>query len=406
MKRLITATAFTLTALAAAPLAQAADSIRIAHVTGFTGPLSAYAEQLGVGMKMGFEYATDGSMEIEGRKIEIIDKDTQLDPARARSLVEEAYAEDDAQIVVGPVSSGVALATLPIAEQYERIIMPEGVADAITGADWNRYVFRVGRNSSQDAVSNAVALGEPGVCVATIAQDYAFGRDGVAAYKEAMEGQGGKVVHEEYLPTDATDFTAAAQRLFNALKDRDGCEQGKYIFAIWAGSANPLSRIQDLQPERFGIKLATGGNILPALVSYSEFPGMEGAGFYYFESPKNEINDWFVKEHFKRYNAAPDFFTAQGFSQAMAITAAIRKAKGSTDTEDLIKAFEGLVFETPKGKMIIRDEDHQALQEMYHFRIKAEERDDWFANRTVTAGVPELVRTIAIDQMNIPIRNK
>ncbi len=53
MKRLITATAFTLTALTAAPLAQAADSIRIAHVTGFTGPLSAYAEQLSVGMKMG-----------------------------------------------------------------------------------------------------------------------------------------------------------------------------------------------------------------------------------------------------------------------------------------------------------------------------------------------------------------
>ena len=117
MKRLITATAFTLTALTAAPLAQAADSIRIAHVTGFTGPLSAYAEQLSVGMKMGFEYATDGSMEIEGRKVEIIDKDTQLDPARARSLVEEAYAEDDAHIVVGPVSSGVALATLPIAQQ-------------------------------------------------------------------------------------------------------------------------------------------------------------------------------------------------------------------------------------------------------------------------------------------------
>ncbi|UWN48362.1 hypothetical protein ASALC70_00542 [Alcanivorax sp. ALC70] len=350
MKRLITATAFTLTALAAAPAAQAADSIRIAHVTGFTGPLSAYAEQLSVGMKMGFEYATDGSMEIEGRKIEIIDKDTQLDPARARSLVEEAYAEDDAHIVVGPVSSGVALATLPIAEMYERVIMPEGVADAITGADWNRYVFRVGRNSSQDAVSNAVALGEPGVCVSTIAQDYAFGRDGVAAYKEAMEGQGGQVVHEEYLPTDATDFTAAAQRLFNSLKDRDDCEQGKYIFAIWAGSANPLSRIQDLQPERYGIKLATGGNILAAMVSYSEFPGMEGAGFYYFESPKNDINDWFVKEHFKRFDAAPDFFTAQGFSQAMAITAAIRETEGSTDSEDLISALEGLVFETPRAR--------------------------------------------------------
>ncbi|MFL1485737.1 substrate-binding domain-containing protein [Marinobacter sp. LN3S78] len=402
MKRIMLAAAISVGALSA----QAdEDAIRIAHVTGFTGALAPYAEQLDIGLSMGFEYATDGTMEIEGRPIQISRKDTQLDPARARALVEEAYAEDDAHIVVGPVSSGVALATLPLAQDYERIIMPEGVADAITGAEWNRYVVRVGRNSSQDAVSNAVALGEPGVCVSTIAQDYAFGRDGVAAYKEAMEAEGGKIVHEEYLPTDATDFTAAAQRLFDSLKDRSDCEQGKYIFAIWAGSSNPLGRIQDLDPGRHGIKLATGGNILAAMVGYSDFPGMQGAGFYYFESPDNEINDWLVKEHFDRHNSAPDFFTAQGFAQAMAITAAIRKSGGSTDAEDLIAAFEGLVFQTPKGEMEIRAEDHQALQDMYHFEIEVEERDDWFAGRTVEAGVPKLIRVIDRKEMEIPVRN-
>ena len=90
----------------------------------------------------------------------------------------------------------------------------------------------------------------------------------------------------------------------------------------------------------------------------------------------------------------------------MAITAAIREADGSTDTEALIDAFEGLVFETPKGKMVLRDEDHQAMQEMYHFRIEVEKRDDWFADRTVEAGVPKLIRKIGMDEMNIPIRNK
>jgi branched-chain amino acid transport system substrate-binding protein len=283
--------------------------------------------------------------------------------------------------------------------------MPEGVADAITGAEWNRYVVRVGRNSSQDAVSNAVALGEPGVCVSTIAQDYAFGRDGVAAYKEAMEAEGGKIVHEEYLPTDATDFTAAAQRLFDSLKDRTDCDNGKYIFAIWAGSSNPLGRIQDLDPSRHGIKLATGGNNLAAMVGYADFPGMQGAGFYYFESPDNEVNDWLVEKHFERHNSAPDFFTAQGFAQAMAITAAIRKSGGSTDAEDLIAAFEGLVFQTPKGEMEIRAEDHQAMQDMYHFEVEVQERDDWFDDRTVKAGVPELIRVIDRSEMEIPVRN-
>ncbi|MFT8276354.1 substrate-binding domain-containing protein [Kerstersia gyiorum] len=405
MKRLSCRAALLLGAFVLNGSAWAADPFRVVHVTDFTGPLSAYAQQLSTGMKMGFEYATQGSMETAGRQIVLSSKDSQGDPARARTLVEEAYAEDDAHIVVGPVASGVALATLSIAEEYERVIMPEGVADAITGAAWNRYVVRVGRNSSQDAVSNAVALGKPGVCVATIAQDYAFGRDGVAAYREALEPTGGKLVHEEYLPTDATDFTAAAQRLFGALRDRTDCSAGKFIFAIWAGATSPLARIQDLQPERHGIRLAAGGNILPALVSYADLEGMEGAGFYYFESPDNPINDWFVAEHFKRYQAAPDFFTTQGFAQAMAIVAALQKSGGSSDTEDLLKAFSGLRFDTPKGEMLIRPEDHQALQSMYHFRIQREERKDWFADRAVTAGVPVLIREIPLEEMKIPVRN-
>jgi len=298
----------------------------------------------------------------------------------------------------------VALATLPIAEEYERPIMPEGVADAITGASWNPYVIRIGRNSSQDAVSNAVALGKPGVCVATIAQDYAFGRDGVAAYKKAMDATGGKIVHEEYLPTDASDFTAAAERLFGSLRERSDCTQGKYIFAIWAGSVNPLARLQDLQPQRYNIKLAAGGNILPVLASYAGLQGMEGAGFYYFESFKNPVNDWLVKEHFARFKAAPDFFTAQGFSQAMAIVAALEKSGGKGDSKSLMAAFRGLTFDTPKGQMQIRPEDGQAMQDMFHFRIKAEERDNWFADRKGAVGVPELVRVIGRNEMDIPLR--
>ncbi|GAA5233147.1 ABC transporter substrate-binding protein [Verticiella sediminum] len=406
MKRLFSRTMLALGVLAAGSAVHAAEPFRVAHVTDLSGALAAYAQQLATGMDMGFEYATQGKMEVAGRKIELIRKDSQGDPARARALVEEAYAEDDAHIVVGPVASGVALATLPIAEEYERVIMPEGVADAITGASWNRYVVRVGRNSSQDAVSNAVALGKPGVCVATIAQDYAFGRDGVAAYKQAMTPTGGQVVHEEYLPTDATDFTAAAERLFGSLRERSDCAEGKYIFAIWAGSVNPLARIQDLQPQRFGIKLAAGGNILPVLASYADLEGMEGAGFYYFESPANPINDWMVREHFARFKAAPDFFTAQGFSQALAIVAALEKSGGKSDADDLLEAFHGLTFETPKGTMQIRPEDGQALQSMYHFRIKREERDNWFADRKGPVGVPEMVREIKFDEMDIPVRNK
>ena len=382
-------------ALALLGLNSAIADITVAHVYGKTGPFEAYAKQSHVGLMMGLEYATGGSMMLNGEKIVVIEKDSQLKPDIGKSLLEEAYGDDDVDIAVGPVSSGVALAMLPVAEEYEKILIVEpAVADSITGENWNRYIFRTGRNSSQDAIANAVALGGENVTIATLAQDYAFGRDGVAAFKEALAGTGAKLVFEEYAPTDTKDFTASAQRVFDALKDEPG---RKFLFVIWAGGGNPIGKIKAMDPDRYGVEIATGGNILAAMKAFKELPGMEGATYYYYDIPKNPVNDWLVAEHQKRYDAPPDFFTAGGMSAGIAIVDALKKA-GSTDTEALIAAMEGMEFETPKGKMMFRKEDHQALQSMYHFKIKVDPNVEW--------GIPELVRELKIEDMNIPIRNQ
>ena len=370
-----------------------AQDIKIAHVYDKTGALEAYAKQTQTGLLMGLDYGTNGTMKVNGRKLVVIEKDNQGKPDVGKSQLAAAFADDKADIAIGPTSSGVALAMLPVAEEYKKILLVEpAVADSITGDKWNRYIFRTGRNSSQDAISNAVALDKAGVSIATLAQDYAFGRDGVKAFKDALKHA--KVVHEEYLPTSTTDFTAGAQRLFDALKDKPG---RKIIFIIWAGAGNPF-KIADLDPKRYGIEIATGGNILPAMVAYKNFPGMEGAAYYYFGIPKNPINEWLVAEHYKKFKAPPDFFTAGGMAAGLAVVEALKKTGGNTATEKLIAAMEGMSFETPKGKMIFRKEDHQALQSMYHFRIKVDPAFAW--------GVPELVREIKIEDMNIPIRNK
>ena len=82
----------------------------------------------------------------------------------------------------------------------------------------------------------------------------------------------------------------------------------------------------------------------------------------------------------------------------MAVVEALKKTNGDTDTNKLIPTMEGMSFETPKGKMTFRKEDHQAMQSMYHFKIKVDPAFAW--------GVPELVSEIKPEQMNVPIRNK
>lgn len=386
--------ALSLAAASTLALGQAKE-IKIAHIYGKTGALEAYAKQSHTGLMMGLEYLTGGSMEVLGRKIVVIEKDTQLKPDIGKAALAAAFGDDKVDIAVGPVSSGVALAMLPVAEEYKKILIVEpAVADSITGDKWNRYIFRTARNSTQDAVAGAAALPQ-NATIATLAQDYAFGRDGVKAFKDALAAVGSKakIVHEEYAPQQTTDFTAPAQRIFEALKDKPG---RKVIVVIWAG-AHPMAKLMDMKPERFGIEIAPGGNILPVMKGWKDFAGTEGAIYYYYDFPKNRMNDWLVAEHQKRFGQPPDFFTAGGFAAASALITGIKKA-GGTDTEKLISAMEGMFFDTPKGTMGFRKEDHQALQPMYHFRIKKEQKGEW--------DLLELVREIPASQLPIPVRNK
>mgnify|MGYP000703190424 CR=1 FL=1 len=88
------------------------------------------------------------------------------------------------------------------------------------------------------------------------------------------------------------------------------------------------------------------------------------------------------------------FFTAGGFAAAMAVAKALETAP-DWETETLIKTMEGMSFDTPKGPMTFRPEDHQALQSMYHFKIKVDDNVQW--------AIPELVREIKPEEMKIPV---
>jgi branched-chain amino acid transport system substrate-binding protein len=371
----------------------AAQEIKICLIASKTGALEAYAKQTENGFMMGLEHLTKGTMAIGGRKISVLVKDDQLKPDRGKALLEECYNDDKADLAVGTTGSPIALAMLPVAEDAERVLIVEpAVADSITGDKRNRYIFRTGRSSYQDALAAAASVpANEDVVIGMLGLDTAFGRDGVKAYKDALAAirPRAKVVAEEYAAGNTADFAPFAERLFGALKDKPG---KRIIGFIWAG-AHPLAKFVDMKPDRFNIALAPGGNILPAMNAWKAFAGTEGGIYYYYDFPKNPQNDWLKAEYQKRFNAPPDFFVAGGFSAAAAVVSGITKA-GGTDTEKLIAAMEDMTFETPKGPMTFRKEDHQALQDMFHWRIKSDAKDN---------DLLELVATIPAKDMPLPV---
>ena len=396
LKKLIAAAFGALALLGAMHTAQAQDKpIKIALIASKTGPSEAYARDTERGLRLGLEYLTQGTMTVLGRKIEVIVKDDQMKPELSKAMLTEALSDDKADIAVGTSWSGGALSMAPVAEEYKKVLMVEpAIADSLTGSAWNRYLFRASRNSFQDALASAAGLKE-GDNLAFLAPDYVYGRDGVKAFKDAMAATNSKakVLHEEFIPLSTTDFTAPMQRIFDGMKNATG---RKYLVVIW-GAPNPIRKISELNPGRYGIEfLSIGG---ANLENTKPWKGLDVSGgtYYYYGFPKNPMNDWLVTEHQKRFKMPPDLFTAGGFVTATAIIAGLKKA-GSADSERLIAAMEGMDFDTPKGKMTFRKEDHQAMQAQYQFKMKKTPASEW--------DLLDLVREIPASEMPVPITAK
>ncbi len=368
------------------------NTIKVGVLASLTGPLESYGKQTARGFELGLDYATEGKREIAGKKIEFVLEDTETKPDVAVQKATKLLETDKVDFLVGSSSSGDTLAVLPLAEEYRKIMIVEpAVADSITGKNWNKYIFRTGRNSSQDAVAGAAAIASKGTKIATMAQDSAYGREGIEAFKTAAEKLGAVIIEEQYVDTNTTDFTANIQKIISA--------KPEYVFITWAGSNSPWKQLQDMQVQQKGIKVSTGAPDIAALKTMEAMIGMEGFSVYYHSLPKTKMNDWLIDEHQKRFNGEiPDLFTAGGMTAAVAIVEALNKTNADTDSEKLIAAMEGMTFDTPKGQMQFRVEDHQALQTLY--AIKLEKKDG------VDHPVPVLVREMTMEETAPPVRNQ
>ena len=224
MRRTLTFAAATAAILMAS--SAMAQDIKIALIAGKTGPLEAYAKQTETGFMMGLEYPTKGTMSWKGRKIDVIVKDDQLKPDLGKTLLEQAYDDDKVDLAIGTTSSAAALAMLPVAEENRKVLIVEpAVADSITGEKWNRYIFRTGRNSSQDASRRR--RGHSGNRRRQ-RRDAGAGlrlrprrRGGVqgGARRDPPERQGGA---RGIRAAEHHRLHRSAQRLFDALKDKPG----------------------------------------------------------------------------------------------------------------------------------------------------------------------------------------
>jgi len=337
---------------------EAKDPVAVAVITSETGPLASYGKSYLQGLEAGLDYATGGTMIVNGHKIELSIFDDAGDADTAVSAAKDAIGSGT-KIIAGTVASGIALTLAEQAAQNQILyISGPAAADMITGI--NGYTFRSGRQTYQDVATAGTFIGDPnGKKVVVFAQDTAFGQGNLAGVN-AVLGSKGAVVEGVLVPEDATEFTPFARQVLSANPD--------LVFVAWAGaSSGAMWQAMTQQGVFDAVPVVTGLGDVATYGAYAAAGTQISFLNHYFAGAAGTDVEREMLSRVEAAGGVGDLFTPDGFLAAQMIVRAIEAS--ATDVDAMISALEGAEFDGPKGKTTIRAEDHAVIQPMFQARL-------------------------------------
>ena len=371
-----------------------ADDIKIGEINSYSG-LPAFTEPYRKGWQLALD-ELNAKGGVNGKQLVVISKDDGGKPADAVTAANQLVESDGVVMLMGTFFSNIGLAVSDYARQKKIFFLAaEPLTDAITWAQGHRYTFRLRpSNSMQAAMLAEEAAKLPAKRWASVAPNYEYGQSAVAAFKKALAAKRPDIewVAEQWPPQGKIDAGAVVQALAAAQPEailnvtfgpdlvkfvREGTTRGLFkdraVVSFLTGEPEYLDPLKEEAPTGW---IVTG---------------------YPWYAVKAPAHDAFVKAYQAKFNDYPRLGSVVGYVTMQAAAAILAKAK-STDTEKLIAAMEGMEFQTPKGNMIFRKEDHQALQSMYAFKMVSKPDVAWL--------VPTLVRELSLQETAPPIMNK
>src|SRR5580658_3985966 len=319
--------------------AVAQDTIKIGEMNSYKSQ-PAFLEPYKRGWEMAVE-DINASGGVLGKKLEVISRDDGANPGDAVRAADELVTGEGVNLICGTFLSNVGLA----------------VTDKMVWQNGNRYTFPLRASTyMQVAMLMPSALAANKKRWALVYPNFEFGQASAAAFKQLIKAKQPDVefVTEQATPLGKIDAGAVAQAIDDAKPDaifsaefgpdlaqfvREGNTRGVFkdrsVVALLAGEPEYLDPLKDDAPVGW---IATG---YPASATVP---------------PQNPE---FVAAYQKRYNEVPKLGAVVGYLTIKAMAAGITKA-GSTDTEKVVDAFQGLQLTGPFGPFQFRAIDHQS----------------------------------------------
>ncbi|MGH6704325.1 MAG: ABC transporter substrate-binding protein [Bradyrhizobium sp.] len=357
--------------------AAATETIKIGYPMPLSGPASVYGVPVTKGAEMAVQ-EINASGGVLGRKLELLTRDSKASADEAVRLARELIIKDSVDFLVGTLTSAEAPAVSTIAKENKIVfIAPTSKTIQLTSpANLHPYVFRVASNTDIDGRTGAsiIAGWKDVKRVATIAPDYAYGRDAVAAFVDYIKKARPdiEIVDQQWPKLGQSDFTPFINAQMAKKPDAVFCDVYGGDFVTFAKQAGPLGYFKAINN-----RMADSGEVGTtdeAKALGNDYPyGIWSDAYDPVIWPENEpaAHKTFI-EHLKAYTNEKyaSGWAIMGYASIFALTDGIKKA-GSTNSDKVAKALLGLSFDTPIGKLTFNEKTHETdMGEFWGLMVK------------------------------------
>ena len=350
-------------ALMITPHAFASDPVKIGAMFIASGPMGGYGKHARQAIDMAVE-EINAAGGILGRPLEAVVEDTQLKKEVVLELAKRFVEQDKVDFLMGPTSSGLAMALSEAAKENQKIlVLTQAAADALTGAKFHPYVFSTLSNAMMHSRSGAYMMAaKPYKRYMVVGPDYNYGHASWKMFKEKLVElrPDVEIVGELFPKFLAEDYTETINQVLAAKPEAVWCP-------LWGGDA--VKFIRQALPTglfdkvKFAFPVAGALEVLVPLGK--EMPeGVLVSSRYFFNAPDSSLNRRFVDAYKQRYNEYPDYMAGETYAGVYFIKAAVERA-GTTDADQVVAAVEKepLAWETPEGWKVMRGQDHSVVED-------------------------------------------
>jgi len=343
--------------------AQAQRPIKVGVIDTYTGsPAAVFAEDALNGFKLALNEINQKG--VLGTKIEFTTRDDKWKVDLGLSLAKELVMRENVDLIVGTINSSLTLAISDyMKEEKVPFIVWISKSEKITGEKGHRYVFSTGENSAMGGKAGATALAKkPYIKYWIAGDDYEYGHAIAEASWRNLKTLKPTVekIGETWWKTGEPDLVPYYTSIMSAKPD---------AFIVCGGGATMTNSLKACKTtgmhEKIAVFMHTATDHAVLKPLGLEAPeGIMGTMDYHFYYPDTPANKAFVKAFQDAYGAPPGFPAFHGYNTAYFIAEAFKKA-GVIDKEKFIDALEGMVIDSPGGKIEMRACDHQAVLPMY-----------------------------------------